>query len=474
MIIFRVLCMHTHSMLQKFDPNHVPLVCIEKPSFSFSHRMSVVSADLIQNLRLEDEAIQISLEESGLLKLAATDELEDTVPPHSYAVHSSTMLNVHIHMDGSNDILESNADYIESVGLPGTSPDNQMDSSDSKHQLILEDKMYQSITHDSLSAQTNTFKQGDTLDTAVYSDLLQPDFTSDNKQVTVLGSLTEGCNLDGQEPSSTSDYQTSDLTQIPSFSNVPTTPDDIIRLDLPANNNAEYNEDSLSQPQGYIITFTLQNNQQTQLTSMADTLCTQPHCSPTAMLDNFEDNMNDLGALDVDWSLVSGQLPPMSQINTHNDENLKIDITNECNREITELDVDGCDHTGQPPLSSVQDDEDDEHLALDSDKGSMVSVDLAGDISGPQNYTEQLEIQERVRASNATGYFGGGSSYIEGNVQVYPISSDLMSPPSHSFQSKYELGECQTSPNFTSDSSPYFLGMRAGDPTFGQCHTQYA
>ena len=234
--------------------------------------MSVVSSDLIQNLKPE----------ASITPLESSDSQSGSV-----------------HLDGSS-TNEQPGSYTAFVSLPEPSiqlqPNTSIDyasySSDSTLQLV-EDKIYQSTTPDhNLNPQRYPLTQNDA---AEYSDAVQM-----NIQVTKLSSLAAGdnnmINLDETEPSgSASDYLPSaDFTHIPSFSSMPPSSVDIVQLDLPS--NKEHNKDSLPQSQGYIklecdtniICHNRRQHQQTQFSySVADL------CFPIVM---FGDNETEQGA----------------------------------------------------------------------------------------------------------------------------------------------------------------------------------
>jgi hypothetical protein len=329
--------------LQVFNPNHAPPVSIHKPPFNFSHRkISVISADLIQNLTHNSVALPISLD-----------------PP-------------------SGNIM----------------------------QLTLEAETNESITHDSLNAQKSTLTQDNSLDAAENGDTFQPELTSINYERAVSGSITVGDDVDRKEPFTARDHQPSISFQIPRF-NVPSITGDIIQLDQLANVECNGDSSNLCQSTNYIV-FTPQKNyqgQQTSITSVVDM---------NIMLDNYEDNiMNALD--DVNENRVnSGQLPPTSS-------------TNIVNGFGEALDTSRCDYVGKSPPTSTRDDigldsaaanistivenhisasQDDESCALnycDSDKGSLFSLDIPGDVLETLNYSDQLVMNQSSTLSE-NGY----------------------------------------------------------------------
>ena len=111
---------------------------------------------------------------------------------------------------------------------------------------------------------------------------------------------------------------------------------------------------------------------------------------------------------------ISGQYPPTSSTN---------DQLNIINKRDQELDMGGCGNSEQlPPTSTrLQRDSDDiieldsaavnistlvvtaSQESFDSERGSMLSLDLTGDIPGPLKYLDQLEINHN-RTLSDNGY----------------------------------------------------------------------
>lgn len=258
-------------------------------------------------------------------------------PPHYICAVQNE--SGYVPMDDSNDDLPGSSTKCnvpeQSVELPAVSFDLL---SDSILQLTLEDEMYRSIIHDSLSAQNSTLTLDGNLDTVEYSVTLQPELTSVNNQMTASDSMTldnNMINLDQQESSTASDYQPSNFAGIPRCSNVLSRPGDVIQLDQSA--NEECHEESLFQSPNYIV-LTSQNNHQGQQTLFTSTV------DMHIIHHNIEDN---------NGSVDNGQLLSTSPTNAQSNE---VDIY--------------------------------------SDKGSMVSLDLTGDISETRDYSEQLEMQQ--------------------------------------------------------------------------------
>ena len=446
-------------ILQVFDPNNAPPVSIDKPSYNFGHRISVISADCIQNLKHEDKTTYLPSESSD----AAITE------------------NYTMHVDGCSELSGSIASPTgQSVVLQGTSFDHQMHMSDSTLQVTMEDKVYQSTTHNSLNAQN-----------------LQDDNYHNESDDNQVSFLTADDNLIREEPLSTSDY-------LPS--NVPLTSDGMIQLDVPV--NEEYNEDSVTCSQSYITVLEcdsggLQNNYQDLPWLNCSTDVSLSTRSPVAMIDK---NTTDLDALNVDWSLADGNLPPT---NSTSPKDLILDVAivrqdNYVEGNTIEPQVDEHVHAGQPPPTTAQYDldldfkteensslvediisevdyfkldgyrttekfppssptslQEDDSLVLDLDEESVVCFDFTGDTSEGRNSSNHLDLQQHhqnaVEEQNANGYLSE-SLCAEGNIHI----SEFMSLQPHSFNELHEG-------HFTSGSSPYILGVgyqQTGDPTF--------
>ena len=392
---------NAYIFVQVFNPNHAPPVCVHKPPFNFTHRkISVVSADLIQNLTHSDNmAVPVSFEKCDMT--VTTDKSGE--PPHyMYAVQNSIRESDDVPMiPGSS--TECNIPE-QSVELPAMSFDPH---SGSTMQLTSEAETRESTTYDSLNAQNSTLMQDNSVDTVEYGDTLQLELTSVSYQTPATGTVGDDNVIDRKEPFTASDYQPSKFNQ---SSFVTSRPGDMIQLDQSANVECS-GVDSLSQSTNYIV-LTPQENHQGQQTSFAS------HLDTNIMLDNFEDNtMNVLDAIDTSESPISGRLPPTSSTND------QFNIVNGCDEE---LDMDGCGNTGQLPPTSTRDSDDiieldsavansstlvvtasqdDEScaLSLDSDRGSVLSLDLTGDIPEALKYLDQLEMNQN-RTLSDNGY----------------------------------------------------------------------
>lgn len=372
-----------------FNPNDASPVCIDKPPLAFSDKVSVVSEDLIQNLKPQDMAVVQTLFQKSDMAIT-TDDLPHYIL-HYHGVHSSVMQSGKMLTDKLGNTTECNV-----FELPAPSfdllPDNQLPQD-------LEDEMCQSTTNCSHNLQklNSELTQDGNLDTAECSDTPHPGLTPVNQ---ISGSTTD---LDQQEPSTAINFQPSKLNQMLTFSNLPSRLGNTIQLDQLAYG------DSSSQSQNYILLTTQKNRQgqQASFTPMAD------------IHTNFDDSTNDLDAL-----VVNGNLPPTS-LNYTYAQNNEFSIINECNQEMTELDVCGHDQPGQSPPTGSQDDteldsaakhtstlledcnstasQDDESHALDLDKHSVVSYDLTEDLPEPHqqyHHDRPLNNSEYVQYSN--------------------------------------------------------------------------
>ena len=341
--------------MQVFNPNHTPPVCVHKPSFNFNHRkISVVSVDLIQNLTHSD--------------MAAFEKCDTTVttdkpgePPHyKYAVQNS--------IGDSDDVLMISGNSTEynipeqSVELPAMSSDAH---SSSIMQLTSEAETSESTTCGSLNAQNNTLIQDNSVE---HGDTLQLGLTSVNNQIPAMGTVGDDNNIKRFTASDNQPNQSSIAASRPG--------DNMIQLDQSANIecNRVY---SLSQSTNYIVLTPQKNHQgqQTPFISLADRNI------------KLEDNtMNVLDAINTSAieSPISGQLPPTSSTND------QLNITNECDQE---LDI------STLVITASQEDA----LSFDSERGSMLSLDLTGDIPEPLKYSDQLKMNHN-RTLSDNGY----------------------------------------------------------------------
>ena len=368
--------------LQVFNPKHPPPVSIDK--ISFNHRkISLVSVDLIQSL-IPDKLL-MSFESSG--KAITTNEPDD-LPRYVTTVQNSIRESDDMQIDDSKDDVPGSSTHNfnvpeQSVGLP---------ADDHLSDCTQDVELYQSITCDSLNAQTTSLTQDDDGNTTEYSDALQPQLTSVkiNYQTTSSNSMTadNNTNLDRQE------FSTASYFHPPNFNQIPTFPNLNIQLDQ------EYNEESLYQSPPYIVP-TLDQNHQGQQTSFAST--TE---NPTIMFDGFEDDMDDLGANDMNGSFDNGQFPLINSTDSLN-------MIDECNGEILNLNVAGYDQS--PPTSNQGDNEFDtiaENLPAlyviafqgnenDLDRGSLVPLDCTREVHEPQI---SLENRNQNMTLNDSGY----------------------------------------------------------------------
>lgn len=353
--------------------------------------------------------------------------------------------------------------------------DHQMQGKDSTLQLMMEDEIYQSTTYDNFKVQE--FTQNDNWDTAKHNDTFQIMLASNDNQMTTLSPLTADANsmIDLDYPPSVANH----------ISNVTPTLGDVIQLDIPA--SKEHNEDSSSQSLSYVV-LASQNQHQDQ-----HTRCSQPLCSPISMLDDFEDNIAQLGAPDVDECPLSEELPsgpmntlasgtdgyvhtiqpPQTTIQDDEEASLNSNLTpenftlaqNDSTTYVDALDLDGLPSTKKPSFSNITVSQDDVSFVWDSDKESVVSPDFAGEVQ----YSYEVEVQQQQNMLKLPSYYSG-SSNAEGNYQIHPLSHDFSNQLPDLSHSQHVLGEGQVSdPSFTSDSSPYVQGVRyteTGSTTF--------
>ena len=377
--------------MQVFNPNHTPPVCVHKPSFNFNHRkISVVSVDLIQNLTHSDMAVPVSFEKCDTI--VTTDKPGES-PHYKYAVRNSigdSDDNIVLMIPGNS--TECNIPE-QSIELPAMSSDAH---SGSVMQLTSKAETSESTTHGSLNTENNTVTQDNSVE---YGDTLQLGLMSVNNQTPATGTVGDDNNIDRKESFTSSDYQPNQSSIVASR------PGDMIQLDQSANVecNGIY---SLSQSTNYIVLTPQKNHQgqQTSFTSLADR---------NALLEDNTVTMNVLDAINTSESPISGQHPPTSSTND------QLNIINEHDQELEA----GCGNTGQLPptgtrlrrdsdeldsaaanistlvLTASQEDA----LSFDSERGSMLSLDLTGDIPEPLKYLDQLEMNHN-RTLSDNGY----------------------------------------------------------------------
>ena len=372
--------------MQVFNPNHTPPVCVHKPSFNFNHRkISVVSVDLIQNLTHSDMAAFEKCDTT-----ITTDKPGES-PHYKYAVQNS--------IGDSNDMLMIPGNSTEcnipeqSVELPAMSSDAHFGS---VMQLTSEAETSESTTCGSLNTQNNTLIQDNSVE---YGDTLQLGLTSVNNQIPATGTVGDDNNMGCFTANDNQPNQSSIVASRPG--------DNMIQLDQSAyiECNGVY---SLSRSTNYIVLTPQKNHQgqQTSFTSLADT---------NVMLEN--NTMNVLDATNTNESPISGQLPPTSSTND------QLNITNKCDQELA-IDMGGCGNsTGQLPPTSTRlwRDSDDiieldsavanistlvvtaSQESFDSERGSMLSLDLTGDIPETLKYLDQLKMNHN-RTLSDNGY----------------------------------------------------------------------
>ena len=385
-------------MLQVFDPYYAPPVSIDKPSFSFNHRISVVSAEFIQNLRPENRKVQLSLESNGTIKAGGAP------PSYNSVIHNSIKQISGMYLDGSNEPPESNRDRLLSeqpLQLPATT----LDRVEEVHS----------------PAGDSTLQLTDRLDD-------QSDIMSDDNQMASVGDAI--INLDGDDHASTSysGYVQSNFTHAPPSSVSPILPlSNGVELDLLSQENERYNSNSLPPSLGYVpheCAIGLQNMHQQHsthfTTSTDDNLHSQPVCSPNLTLDDDLES-DTLNLRDTDEYLPNGQSSPMNTTATHLQDNksLELDLLIDCHDNSFSLEPLQLQNLPSAPSNG------DLTSPSTSDNESMLFLDIVEETSDSQNtnYLEQ-HYQNGVDTPHTDGYLSNGSYCTEGAIQIHPVVSN--------------------------------------------------